>query len=640
MKPSLRLKFLIAIIALAMGGLAIAQEEPAADPPGRVARLQFVQGETSLQPGGVDDWVPADLNRPLTTADRIWTDVGARAELTTGSAALRMNGETSLAISNLNDNTTQIELDQGSLNIFVRQMEPGEVVEIDTPNLAYTVLSPGEYHFDVMPDADQSVITVRRGYGQATGDGNPVDVVAGQRFQFSGGQSLSYAALPFGEDSFDNWCRMRENQQVASPSARYVAPGTIGYEDLDANGYWEPTAFYGPVWFPNVHPGWAPYREGHWAWIEPWGWTWVDDAPWGFAPFHYGRWVNVNSRWGWVPGPAGIRPVYAPALVAWVGGAPGGVGVAWVPLGWHDPFIPGYHVSVGYARAVNLSNSRVVNVTVVNNYYATTDVHVRETIIVNNIHYENVRVTGAVVGVPADAFSAGRPVGRVAVVVPAGRVKFVAAAAIVPTHAAVLGGRRPIVIPARIVTPRQIVARTAPPVRPLSFEQQRPLLERSAGMPLSPAARATLRASAPAPRPGMGARPAVVIPSRAATAPAHPGGLATSSPYRPGASAPGHPGFSAGPTARPAVPRPPSATAPAANREAVPGRPSAPAPANANRPANTTAPVNARPGYGQAPANAGRPASAQGRPGAPAYQGKNPPKPANNKRDERDKDAR
>ena len=28
-----------------------------------------------------------------------------------------------------------------------------------------------------------------------------------------------------------------------------------------------------------------------WVWLRPWGWTWVDDAPWGFAPFHYGRWL-------------------------------------------------------------------------------------------------------------------------------------------------------------------------------------------------------------------------------------------------------------------------------------------------------------------------------------------------------------
>ena len=110
-----------------------------ADPPSRVARLQFIEGQVSLQPGGVDDWVGANLNRPLTTADRIWTDRDSRAELTIGSAALRLGSETSVTLTNLNDNTAQIELDQGTLNLSVRYLNEGEIVEVDTPNFAYTV---------------------------------------------------------------------------------------------------------------------------------------------------------------------------------------------------------------------------------------------------------------------------------------------------------------------------------------------------------------------------------------------------------------------------------------------------------------------------------------------------------------------
>ena len=81
---------------------------------------------------------------------------------------------------------------------------------------------------------------------------------------------------------------------------------------------------------------------GHWAWIDPWGWSWVDDEPWGFAPFHYGRWAQFGGRWGWVPCPMRETPVYAPALVAWIGGGTGfslsasfggGPAVGWFPLG-------------------------------------------------------------------------------------------------------------------------------------------------------------------------------------------------------------------------------------------------------------------------------------------------------------------
>src|SRR5207245_2208176 len=131
-------------------------------------------------------------------------------------------------------------------------------------------------------------------------------------------------------DDFDYWCAERDRRIDHSASARYVSDDVIGYEDLDEYGGWRPVPEYGTVWFPHTTVvGWAPYRYGHWVWISPWGWTWVDDEPWGFAPFHYGRWVVVGGVWGWVPcaprtvvGVAYVRPVYAPALVAWVGGPP------------------------------------------------------------------------------------------------------------------------------------------------------------------------------------------------------------------------------------------------------------------------------------------------------------------------------
>jgi hypothetical protein len=517
MKQSLRLTLLVALTMVAISGLAAAQEP--VDPPGRIARLQYIEGQVSMQPGGVDDWIDVSLNRPLTTADRLWTDRDSRAELAMGTAAVRLGSETSLGITNLNDNTMQIELDQGTMNLAVRYMAPDEIIEVDTPNFAYTIDRPGEFRIDVYPDSDRSRITVIHGEGEATGQGDPVFVRAGQSFLFSSGQSLYYTTPGWPmRDDFDGWCREREQRVEMSMSARYVAPGTIGYEDLDDNGYWEQSPVYGSVWYPRVHPGWAPYHEGHWAWVEPWGWTWVDDAPWGFAPFHYGRWVNAGGRWGWVPGPREVRPVYAPALVAWVGGVSigigGGGGVAWVPLGWHDPFIPSYHVSQVYARNVNVSNSRVVNVTVINNYYTTTNVTVRNTTI-NNIKYENTTVNGAVTGVSSNAFASGRPVAKEGVTVSSNQMSrgnMMATASVAPTKAAVLGGHAPAMAPARLVAPKAVVANTPPPARPVSFEQQRSLLEKSGGMPLNAAAQANIRATSPAPAPRY-VQPTVVRPT-------------------------------------------------------------------------------------------------------------------------------
>jgi len=116
------------------------------------------------------------------------------------------------------------------------------------------------------------------------------------------------------EDDFDRWCFERMDRYQNSPSRRYVSEEIIGYADLDDYGSWSTAATYGSIWYPRVNAGWAPYRHGHWSWIDPWGWTWVDNESWGFAPSHYGRWAYVGNRWGWVPGPRHVRPIYAPAL--------------------------------------------------------------------------------------------------------------------------------------------------------------------------------------------------------------------------------------------------------------------------------------------------------------------------------------
>src|SRR6202012_2575181 len=98
----------------------------------------------------------------------------------------------------------------------------------------------------------------------------------------------------------------------------YISRYMTGYDELDSAGMWKITAQYGPVWFPTRSEDWAPYRFGHWSWIAPWGWTWLDDQPWGFAPSHYGRWVQEGGQWAWTPVQPTPHPVYAPALVAFI----------------------------------------------------------------------------------------------------------------------------------------------------------------------------------------------------------------------------------------------------------------------------------------------------------------------------------
>jgi hypothetical protein len=101
-----------------------------------------------------------------------------------------------------------------------------------------------------------------------------------------------------------------------------------------------------------VPAGWAPYRNGYWGWVEPWGWTWLDDENWGFAPFHYGRWLMIDDRWAWIPGEAadGLAAIYAPALLAFFTDADL---CAWVPLGPGEVYVPSYPASLGYFHNIN-----------------------------------------------------------------------------------------------------------------------------------------------------------------------------------------------------------------------------------------------------------------------------------------------
>jgi FecR protein len=445
---------LFSLLALAALALPVSAQS---DPPSRVARLNLTSGSVSFRPGSVEEWAPATLNYPLTTGDHLWADRDSRTEMHIGSTAVRMSAETALAFLNLDDRTVQLSLTQGSVNIRLRELRDDEAFEVDTPNAAVTLLRGGDYRIDADGNNNVTTVTVRSGDAQVTGGGAAFAVRPRESARIMGMDQVSQEMGPLpAPDEFDSWALARDrHEDQLVQSARYVPRDMIGYEDLDENGVWTEVPAYGWVWRPRVaEVGWAPYRFGHWAWVEPWGWTWIDDAPWGFAPFHYGRWAVVGAGWVWVPGSmtAGVRPVYAPALVAFVGGPRFSVGVsAWFPLGPHEAFVPAYHVSEVYVRQVNIAH-----------------VSVLDRMNVGNVRYVNQTVPGAVTAVSHETFVGARPVGRATVVVDArvvAQAQVVGTAApIPPQRVSVMGHAGPPAAapPARFVE-RTVVVRNAPP---------------------------------------------------------------------------------------------------------------------------------------------------------------------------------
>ncbi len=487
---------LLALIACAVLGGAWARADDS-DPPGRVARLSDAEGSVSLQPAGMQDWTAATVNRPLTTGDRIWSDQSSRAELDLGDAVMRLGPRTGFAFLNLDDRTAQMQLATGTVIVRVRDMQAGDNYEVDTPNVALSLQQPGEYRVEVNDRGDATLIKVSEGAAVAAGGGQTVAISAQELLTVTGTDTLAYDSAPLGgPDDLDNWSAARERQVEDSASGEYVASDVPGTQDLDDNGQWQETPEYGYVWMPTaVVPGWVPYRFGHWMWISPWGWTWVDAAPWGYAPFHYGRWVQWNNSWAWVPGPRRVRPVYGPALVAWVGGPAVGTSVAfgsnvgWFPLGPREVYVPNTHVSSAYVRNVNITNTTLVNTTYITNIYQN---HLTPT------HYANNR-TAAVTTVPQDIFTSGQQVGGHAVALPApilaGALVTATAPAIAPIRQSVLGPAEGhgVVRPPAALLNKAVVARTAPPHAPASFERQRAAIQANGGNPLGPAGIAQLQ---------------------------------------------------------------------------------------------------------------------------------------------------
>jgi len=284
-----RNRFLVLLLLLAWGRFACASDS--SDPSIRVARLQYLAGEVSVQPHGTGEWVQGSVINPLTSADNVWADKNSRAELNLGSGLMRMDSETSLTLIKVNGRSIQVELHQGVLNVHVRRLGDGEIYEVDTPNLAFTVTKVGDYRIDVSPDEYSTIVTVRQGEGQANAHHTTVSVHAGQQTEF-GGSSLEHRVREVPrEDGFDEWCQVRDQRLDQAASARYVWHTGVGEDDVEQYRAWREA--YGPVWVPaTVAPVWVPYPSVYWIWVNPGGWTSIGNPSWGLSPLPYGRRVS------------------------------------------------------------------------------------------------------------------------------------------------------------------------------------------------------------------------------------------------------------------------------------------------------------------------------------------------------------
>jgi Family of unknown function (DUF6600)/FecR protein len=454
-------------VALAAVASIVAFSSPAYalnDPPSQVGRLAFTEGTVSFHDDQQTGWSPAAINTPLTSGDSLWTEPNARSEISVAGTRVRMGGGTQLDMLAIDDSQTRLQVAQGRVDIKTYSLDPNVPYQVVTPRGTVSLRQQGDYYVEAGSTQDATRLGVRSGAAQIQSlNGQTLTVRPGQVGEIYGDagtpQLRTINSAPPAMPA--SWAA-RDRQVNYDLPAQYLSAGVTGYEDLGSYGSWSNDSQYGNVWTPRAVPsGWQPYKTGHWSYVQPWGWTWVDDQPWGYAPYHYGRWANIGGRWVWVPPQRETAPVYAPALVAFIGGIELALGlgnqnnapVGWFPLGPREVYVPSYTTDQNYYTRINRSNQ--IQQQVLDDRWQRAQR--RETYIAaQNAPLVNQRFATVV---PSEIFVRSQPVARAALPVSAAQI---AAAPVAPVSAP----PAPTASVATVVPATAPTARTSPAATP------------------------------------------------------------------------------------------------------------------------------------------------------------------------------
>jgi len=352
-------------------------------PPGRVGRIAALRGAVALRQvgGGV---APARQNDPLTSASVVETGAGAQVKLEIGPSRLWLDQRSRLAIDRLDDQHFIATLSAGALFLDVRDPQPGEGWYVLTARATLVVRRTGRFVINAGDATQPSRFSALDAPADLVTEGRTMHLGVERSAAFLG------TAPPYrggiGDlvvDDFTALMGQHDPAEYASSPPVFALPPRVaamtGGETLMQLGNWANNPAFGPLWYPPVGPSWAPYAQGGiWTYVAPWGWTWLSSESWGFAPFHYGRWVAIDGTWAWAPeivnAPLNAPPIYAPALVTFLGTNAGvGIGsgfgfafglpsaypfapLAWAPLWPGEFYLPPYPVNSTYLRAINRAN--------------------------------------------------------------------------------------------------------------------------------------------------------------------------------------------------------------------------------------------------------------------------------------------
>ncbi len=336
---------LAAVLLAALPAAAQADDpEPLGDDyaSGDFGRVRY--HENGLTIDRADDEVQGEpgVNAPVFPGDTVITSQTQRAEIQLGSGTLvRVDRASQVTFLSMPDpyatirDATVLQLTEGTMRIEAKLSEDEEF-RVDTPAASIYLLGDGDFRLEVDAHGHTEVVS-RRGVAEVVGNGGSVLVRSGLLTDV---YPDSLPAEPsafntFISDNFDRWVDRRDaayrtrerhadydSQEVYDSLPEEVQPY---YGELAGAGDWTYADEYGYVWSPSgAGADFRPYYGASWSY-GPRGYFWVSNKPWGWAPYHYGRWVWIGGRgWCWTPG-----SVFAGAWVAWSFGSSY---IGWGPL--------------------------------------------------------------------------------------------------------------------------------------------------------------------------------------------------------------------------------------------------------------------------------------------------------------------
>ena len=312
---------ILATIALAIAPLLAAAQE--ADTPGRVGRIAFIEGSAAVYQDPDQGWDKAYVNSPFTSENSVWTDPGSHVELRVGSTAVRLDETTQIDISRLDDDALDAFIPRGSVAVRVRHYDQAFNLRFDTPYARFTLRADGRYRIDVDPERMESRITVLTGDARVGSDSGNLRAGPGQTVRVFGGDSPSYVVEAAMRDPFDHWSVARDSRWVETNAA---ALRLHRHDGLRGSRQQRPMGERTRLRRALVSdPG--RRRLGT---LSPWplglrasvgldvdrrcvvGLRAVPLRPLGLRRAIAGHGIRACAN---------ARPVWAPALVAWVGGA-------------------------------------------------------------------------------------------------------------------------------------------------------------------------------------------------------------------------------------------------------------------------------------------------------------------------------